>query len=84
MTYLHFERIRDLSPALRPLPPTTPFLEYASRYWGVHARRETSTCVISLALKLLGGFDAQISCNLFIREEFGKFNVAFANDFDPI
>ena len=51
---------------------------------GSACAKRNSICVISLALKLLDGFDAHISCNLFIREEFGKFNVAFANDFDLI
>jgi len=70
LTYLNFGCIRDLSPALRSPPPTTPFLEYASQYWGVHARRQISASVISLALKLLDGFDAHISCELLLRGEF--------------
>jgi len=69
LTYLNFGRIRDLSPALRSPPPTTPFLEYASLYWGAHARRQSSASVISLALKLLDGFDAHISCELLLRWE---------------
>jgi len=70
LTYLNFGCIRDLSPALRPPPPTAPFLEYASCYWGAHARRQTSTSVISLSLKLLDGFDAHISCELLLRKEY--------------
>ena len=34
LTYLNFGCIRGLPPVLCPLPPATPFLEYASRYWG--------------------------------------------------
>jgi len=70
LTYLNFGCIRDLSPALRSPPPTTPFLGYASRYWGAHARRQTSASVISLAIKLLDGFDAHISCELLLRKEY--------------
>ena len=70
LTYLNFRCIRDLSPVLRPLPPTTPFLEYASHYWGAHARRQTSTSVISLGLNLLDGFEAHISCELLLRQEY--------------
>jgi len=32
LTYLNSKCIKDLSPALRPLPSTTPFLKYASCY----------------------------------------------------
>ena len=67
LTYLNFGCIRGLSPTLRSPPPTTPFLGYASRYWGAHARRQSSTSVISLALKLLDGFDVHISCGLLLR-----------------
>ena len=70
LTYLNFGRIRDLSPALSSPPQTTPFLEYASYYWGDHARRDTSTSVIPLALKLLDRFDAHISCKLLLLKEF--------------
>ena len=81
LTYLNFGYIRDLSPTLRPLPPTTPFLEYASDYWGAHARRQTSTSVIPLALNLLDGFEAHISYELLIRQEDN--GRAFAMDFSP-
>jgi len=70
LTYLNSRCIRDLSPALRPLPPTTLFLEYASRYWWEHCRRETSPIVIQLAVKLLDGFDSHIFCKLFRDGEF--------------
>ena len=72
LTYLNFRCIKDLSPALRPLPSTTPFLDYVSRYWGAHARKQTSTNVVSLALKLLDEFPAHLSCHLFLCEELGK------------
>ena len=70
LTYLNFRCIRDLLPGLDPLPPTTPFLQYASRYWGAHSRRQASTSVISLALDLLDGFEAHISCGLLLGWEF--------------
>ena len=72
LTYLNFGCIRDLSPTLSPLPPTTPFFVYASHYWGAHARRQTSTSVIPLALNLLDGFDAHISYELLLRPEFQR------------
>jgi len=57
-TYLNFRHIRDLSPALRSIPPTAPFVKYAScYYWGTHARRGNTESVKTLALKLLYGYD---------------------------
>ena len=79
LTYINFGCIKDLSPALELLPPTTPFLEYASRYWGAHARRQVSASVISLALKLLDRFDTHISCNLLLREEFKKLYISLGS-----
>ena len=70
LTYLNFKCIRDLLPALHSLPSTTTFLEYASCFWGAHARRQTSANVISLALNLLDGFDAHISCPLLLCWEY--------------
>ena len=66
LAYLNFGSIRDLSPARTSPPPTAPFLEYASCYWGAHAQRETSETTISLAIKLLNRFDAHISCKLLL------------------
>jgi len=73
LTYLNFRYIKELSPSLPPPSPTTPFLEYASRYWGEHCRRETSPSVNQLALNLLDQFDSHIFRNLFLDEELKKF-----------
>ena len=69
LTYLNFAYIRGLSSTLSAPPPTTPFLEYASCHWGAHARREISESAIPLALKLLDGFDAHVSCKLLLLKE---------------
>lgn len=66
LTYLNFQRVRDLSPTLSSAPPTTPFLNYASCYWGAHARRETTESMMPLALRLLDRFDKHLSSNLLI------------------
>jgi len=66
LTYLNFQCVRDLSPTLSSAPPTTPFLDYASCYWGAHARRETTESMIPLALALLDGFDRHLSSNLLL------------------
>ena len=84
LTYLNFGCIKGLSPALRPLSPAAPFLEYASRYWGAHARRQPSASVISPALKLLDRFDAHTSCELLLREELWKIGIDFDPSFRPM
>ena len=65
LTYLNFGRPK--SSANTPLaPPTTPLLEYASVYWGRHARRGMTENVKILALRLLDGFDKHISAQLLL------------------
>jgi len=66
LTYLNFRQVRGFSPALRSVPPTAPFVEYASCHWGTHARRETTENVKALALKLLDGYDKHISSKLVL------------------
>jgi len=71
LTYLNFREVRGISPTLRSVPPTVPFVEYASRYWGAHARRETTESVKKLALQLLDGFDKHISSKILLLGEMG-------------
>ena len=42
LTYLNFGQVCGISPTVRLIPPTIPFVEYASCYWGTHARRQCS------------------------------------------
>ena len=66
LTYLNFGCVRDLSPIVISAPPTIPLLEYASCYWGEHARRGMTDNVKRLALKLLDRFDEHISSQLLL------------------
>ena len=66
LTYLNFPYVRGFSPALRSIPPAAPFVEYASCYWGAHARRETTESVKTLALRLLDGYDKHISSRILL------------------
>jgi len=66
LTYPNFRHIRNLSLAPCSIPPTAPFIEYASRYWGAHARRETTERVKTLALKLLDGYEKHISLKILL------------------
>ena len=66
LTYLNFRCIRNLSPTLGSTPATTPLLEYASVYWGMHMRREMTENSKILALELLNRFDEHISTQLLL------------------
>jgi len=66
LTYLNFSHVRSFSPASHSVPPTAPFVEYASCYWGTHARLETTDGVKTLALKLLDGYDKHISSKILL------------------
>ena len=66
LTYLNFPRVKGFSPTLRSVPPTAPFVEYASCHWGTHARLGTTERVKTLALKLLDGYDKHISSKVLL------------------
>jgi len=52
LTYLNSNHVRALSPKPSSNSLETTFLEYCSLYWGVHAKKEPSHGVKSLALEL--------------------------------
>ena len=66
LTYLNFRHVWGFLPTLRSVPPTAPFIEYASCYWGAHARRDTTKNVKNLALKLLDRYDEHISSKVLL------------------
>ena len=68
LTYLNFQAIKDISPRRRAPARSTPFLKYSSLYWGVHARRETSAEVVSLALQLFSQIESHISTKLLVTD----------------
>ena len=69
LIYLNSKQVKAI-PANRPPDPSgTPFLEYSSLYWGVHAKRELSSCASSLALQLFQEYDAHISTRLLLNQE---------------
>jgi len=65
LTYLNSEQVKAIPPDCYPDLSGTPFLEYCSLYWGVHAKRQLSDRARSLALKLLQG-DGHISTQLLL------------------
>ena len=66
LTYLNSQHVKALSAAHSPDIQSTPFLEYCSVYWGVHAKRELSSCGRSLALELLKEPYSPISTKLLL------------------
>ena len=66
LTYLNFHQVRDISPTLHSVPPTVPFVEYASCHWGTHASREPTESVKRLASILLDGYDRHISSKILL------------------
>ena len=47
----------------------TPFLEYSSLYWGLHAKRDLSDCARSLALKLFDNYSNHISPKVLLNAQ---------------
>ena len=84
LTYLNFRQVKDLSSTLRSVPPTVPFVEYASCHWGgAHARRETTESVKNLALKLLGGYDKHISSKMLLLHRMDFWDRPFDQEDSP-
>jgi len=65
LTYLNFQAIKDISASPSGYPHGTPFLIYASFYWGKHMRLEFSDRAKRLALEFLENYDSHISGKLF-------------------
>jgi len=72
LTYLNFQAIKDISPRRHAPARSTPFLNYSSLYWGVHARREASRNVVSLALQTLSQIESHISSRLLVADLISK------------
>ena len=70
LTYLNFKGVRDLSPTLDLAPSDMPLLEYASLYWGNHAKKGITEKIKILALRLLDGFDKHICARLLVLHYF--------------
>ena len=52
LTYLNFGSVREILPTLDSAPSIMPLLEYASFYWGQHAKREMTETVKILGQRL--------------------------------
>ena len=72
LSYLNSHQIKALSTNSSPHDPDlqdTPFLEYSSLYWGVHAKRDLSDSVKQLALRLFDDYSNHISLRILFKKE---------------
>ena len=60
LTYLNSRSIRAL-PSDLDMVMATPFIEYATCFWGTHAARGVTESVNSLAVRLLEGYEHHVS-----------------------
>ena len=66
LTYLNFQQVKTFSTSLSPSIQDTPFLEYSSVYWGVHAKRDFSDGAKLLALRLFDDYNSHISTKILV------------------
>ena len=66
LSYLNSQQIGAFSTSPSPDLRDTPFLEYSSLYWGVHAKKELSDSAKSLALRLFDDYDNHISIKILL------------------
>ena len=55
LSYLNSQQVKELSTGSSADFQDTPFLEYSSLFWGVHAKRDLSDCAKRLAMELCDG-----------------------------
>jgi len=68
LTYLNSPSVRAPQRNLDMALAESPFLEYATRFWGTHAAREVTEQVKSQALRLLDGYESHASATILLRE----------------
>jgi len=68
LTYLNSRHVKALSTDTSTSALETPFLEYCSINWGMHAKRELSDRSRSLALQMFQEYDGHISVKLLLRQ----------------
>ena len=81
LSYLNSGKIRALSTSSSPDLQDTPFLEYSSLHWGMHAKRDLSECAKLLTLKLLNDYSNHVSSKILLGTQKQHFGTA---DFDKI
>jgi len=69
LSYLNSQQVKALP--INPFPnlQDTPFLEYSSLYWGVHAKKDLSDCAKLLALQLFNSHNPHISMRILLKAQ---------------
>ena len=67
LSYLNSQEVKACSTGPSPGLQVTPFLEYSSVYWGVHAKRDLSDSAKLLVLKLFDDYNRHISTKILIK-----------------
>jgi len=66
LTYLNSRQVKNLKPYSLSDLQSMPFLEYSSRYWGIHTNKDLSDHTKTLALELLDKYEDHISAVLLL------------------
>jgi len=82
LTYLSSRQVKTVRDSTTPDTWNTPFLDYCSVYWGVHAKRENSDYGRSLALELLKRDYGPLSTELLLAQV-KNFKILIFNSFSP-
>jgi len=69
LSYLNSQQVKALSTSPDSDLQTTPFLEYSSLYWGIHARRELAGYAKLLALKLFNNYNNHMSTKILLEAD---------------
>jgi len=69
LSYLNSHQVKAISASLSLELQNTPFLEYSSLYWGVHAKRDLSDCSKQLALRLFGDHNNHMSTKILLKAQ---------------
>ena len=69
LSYLNSRKIKALSSSPSPDLQDTPFLEYSSLFWGMHAKRDLSECAKLLALNLFDHYSNHISPKILLKAQ---------------
>jgi len=73
LSYLNSCQVKALPTSPPPDLHGAPFLEYSSRYWGTHAKRDLSDRAKQLALKLFDDYSNHVSTKVFLSAEKSRF-----------
>ena len=69
LSYLNSQQVKALPTSPSPDLQDTPFIQYSSLYWGIHAKRDLSDCAKLLALQLFNSCNHHISTRILLEAQ---------------